>query len=166
MRSRLLSQSGETRRIITARERIRSQIGDRGVGQRMMRNVHVQLLIVRHGPRNAKLVRQIVPEPAVPLPRYDAAVEAGRRTGSNIPRIDVKPLKQRFAGPGQLLYGIHDHDVVRNAEVLDQICVRDFVDARLVSAEIDGDPVGFLMVQCGQHPLPRRHCFLGHRPSP
>jgi len=54
----------------------------------------------------------------------------------------VEPLKQRFAGPGQLLYGIHDHEFVRDAEVLDQICVRDFVDARLVAAEIDGNPVG------------------------
>jgi hypothetical protein len=52
-----------------------------------------------------------------------------------------------IADLGQLLNGIHDDEVVANAQVVNQGLLREFVDARLVAAEVDGNPVRLLVVQ-------------------
>ena len=88
------------------------------VGQRMVRDVHVERLVVGHRPGHAELVGQVVPGPAVALPLDDAALEIGRRAGGDIPRIDVEPLQQRLARLGKLLHGVHDdHGVVQSQEL-------------------------------------------------
>ena len=83
----------------------------------MVRDVHVERLVVGHRPGHAELIGQVVPEAAVALPLDNAALEIGRRAGGDIPRIDVEPLQQRLAGLGKLLHGIHDdHGVVKAQE--------------------------------------------------
>ena len=54
-----------------------------------------------------------MPETAIALALDDAALEIGRRSGGNVPRIDMEPLQQGLARTGELLHGVHnDHAVV------------------------------------------------------
>ena len=87
-----------------------------------------------------------MPQPAVALACDDSALEIGGRSGRDVPRIDVKPLQQGLAGPGQLLHGVHDHRVV-DPQVLQQGLVGELVDPRLVAAQIDRHAIRDFMVQ-------------------
>ena len=126
----------------------------------MVGDVHVVGMVVGHGPDDAELVAQVVPQPPVATVLHDRALEAGRRLGGNVAGIDVEPLEHRLARLGKLLNGVHDDDLVGNAQVLQQRLVGELVDARLVAAQVDRHAVGRLVVQCGQHPLARGHRFL------
>ncbi len=52
-----------------------------------------------------------------------------------------------LAGPGQLLDGVHDFDLFGHPEALEQRLVGELVDAGLVAAQIDGNPVGLLVIE-------------------
>ena len=60
------------------------------------------------------------------MPPLKSAAAPGR----DVPRVDVEPLEQRLARPGQLLHGVHDRHLVANAQVVDQGLVGELVDAR------------------------------------
>ncbi len=149
--------------IIALGEGIRADVLDLGLGQRMMRDVHVQRRVVRHGPGHAELVRQIVPGAAVPLPSDDLALEIRRGSGVDVAGIDAQPLEHRLAGPGQLLHGVHDRHVVLDAQVPDQGLVGDAMDARLVAAQIDRHAVRLLVVQRLEQSLARSHGLFSRR---
>ena len=128
----------------------------------MVRDVHVERLVVGHRPGHAELVGQVVPEPAVALPLDDAALEIGRRAGGDVPRIDVEPLQQGLARPGKLLHGVHDDHRVVDSQKFRHRLVGKLVDARLVPAQIDRHAIGNLVVEGRQDALPGGHGFAGH----
>ena len=90
-------------------------------------------------------------------PSDDLALEVRRGSGVDVPRVDAQPLEHRLAGPRQLLHGVHDRDVVLDAQVPDQGLVGDAVDARLVAARVDRHAVRLLVVQRLEQSLARGH---------
>ena len=69
------AEAGEAGGVVAARERVAADVVDGGVGQRVMGDVHVEGLVVGHGPDDAEFVGQVVPEAAVAGVLLDAAVE-------------------------------------------------------------------------------------------
>ena len=119
-----------------------------------------------HGPDDAELVLQVVPQPAVALDLANRAVESIRPVGQDVARIHVESLQHFLAGPGQLLHRVQDRHFVPDAQMIDQAAVRVPVDSRLEPAEVDRDPVGHSMIQCLADPLSGAHCLSGRHLPP
>jgi len=94
-----------------------------------------------------------VPKPAVSLDLSDRAVETVGPMSQDVAGVHVKPFEHCFAWPGQLLDRVENGDFFSQTEVFDQSGVGGLVNSGLESAEIDGDPVGRLVVQGLQHTL-------------
>ena len=155
-------EAGEAARIVPLGKWVGTQVVDRGIGQGVVGDVHVVGMVVGHGPDDAELVGQIVPQPAVARPLDDAAVVARRRAGRDVPRVHVEPLEHRLARPGELLHVVHDHQRIVDPQMLQKGLVGRLVDAGLVPTQVDRHAVGDLVVQCRQHPLARSHGLFGH----
>ncbi len=119
-----------------------------------MGDVHKIGVIIRHGPAHPEFIHQIMPEPPVPGFLNNAAFPVSCRACCNVACIHMQPLQHCFAGVCQLLYRIHDLYVVRYAQVFDQRLVGKLMDTCLVAAQIQGDPVRLLMVQCCKQSFP------------
>ena len=80
--------------------------------------------------------------------------KTGRGPGGDVTRVDVEPLQHRLARLGQLLHGVHDDDLIVDAQVLQQGLVGELVNARLVSPQVDRHAIGGLVVERLQQALP------------
>jgi len=152
---RLLADAGEAGRVAAVRERIRGDILDRRAGERVVRDVHVDLLVLRRGPDDAELVLQVEPRTAVTHIAFDSALEALGPVGADVARV-----QHRLARLREPLHGVHDRNRVRDAEVLEQLRVRGLVDPGLESAEVDRHAIRDLVVDGLQYALTGCHRFL------
>ena len=77
-----LAQPGKPARIVALGKGVVAEVVDRGGGQRMVRDVHVERLVVGHRPGHAELVGQVVPD-------------AGRRAAAGRCRPGNRPPRPR-----------------------------------------------------------------------
>jgi hypothetical protein len=155
------TEAGKTGGFVAAREGISADIVDRRFGQRVMRDVHVEGLIVGHGPDDAELVGQIVPESAVAGVVPDAAVKTGGALGTKVAGIDAESLQDSLTRLGKLLDGVENDDILGQAEMAEQGLIGLSMDAGLEAAQVDRHPIGDLMIQGRQDALSRSHFLHG-----
>ena len=74
--------------------------------------------------------------------------------------IHVKSLEDLFARARQLLHRIHDPHLIGYAQAPEERSVGPLVNAGLVPAKVNRNPVRDFMVQCSEDPLARSHGFL------
>jgi hypothetical protein len=119
----------------------------------MMGDIHVKLLVIRHGPDHAKLVPQVMPQSAFADILYDASLEALGTMSHDVPDVDMEAPEHLFTGLGKLLDRIENPDIIRYTQENQKVLVGFFVNAGLKTAQVDRDPVGDPVVQSFPHAL-------------
>jgi hypothetical protein len=112
-----------------------------------MRNIHVKLLVIRHGPYDAELIPEIVPESAVTFILLDRTFETIGAVSTDITHIHTETLEDLLARYGKLLHRIQNRYVILYSQMGKQLGVRFFVYARLKAAQVDRDSIGDLVVE-------------------
>ena len=126
----------------------------------MVGYIHIKLLVVRHGPDDAELVLQVVPEPAVSLILFDPALEAIGAMSEHVSNVHAETLQDLLARPGKLLDGVHDCYLVLDVQIINQRDIGLLMDSRLKSAQVDRHSIRLLMIERCKHALPGCHGFL------
>ena len=103
-----------------------------------------------------------MPEPAVAFFLYNSAFPVRSGARGNITRVDAQPLQHSLARLGELLDRVHNADLIVDSEMVDQGLVGELVNASLVAAQVNGDTVGLLVVECGEQALTCGHGLFAH----
>ncbi len=143
----LFPQACEASGVIALWERIAGEVCDRGVCERVVRDVHVKWLLIGHRPDDAKFVFEVVPKLAIASVLFDATFETVGAVCTNITDIYMKSFQNFFAWFGELLDGVKSFYFFFDTKVGEQIGVGPFMYSGLEAAEVDGHSVGDFMLE-------------------
>ena len=146
-----LPQSGEAAGVVSRGEWVGLDLLQREPRQRGVRDVEVIGMFVRHGPSDAELVCEIMPQPSVPLTLDHAALETGRPLGPDVARVHAQPLQHRLGRLGELLHQIHDNQVLFEPQLFQQSPVSEFVNPSLVASQVNRHAIRLPMFQGRQN---------------